>query len=447
MIDETIILLIYYYHAEEANHWLLSNIIKNYCGIYLPFDRYLGEPLKETFSRVIIYDYLKRRAEIGVKALNEEIITLAREEHPKYVLWTSWQYDIQPATLKRIREEGTVVVGWFFDDEWRFDDYSRWWIPCLDYCVTNDVTAVSRYKELGARAIQTIPNTGIAVNVDWTNLEEQYDVSFVGSKSTNREQYINELKENNIPVQVFGEGWGGYVSFEEMLDIFSTSRINLNFSSTYYATLGIKGRIFQICLAGGFLLTEYVPGIEAYFEIDREIICFHSRQEMMDKIAYYLAHEVERKAIARAGWEKATREYSSTHMVAKVFNQIERGVATRGEEAIADTTKLKMPVWTRVIPSQYHFQWGRWLMEESYQDGLWQDSLALSLWYNPLNIWAWYYRVIGLLPPFLRRAGFRLYGALERLPAALYYWLGSVPGLRQMLRQGWAKKVILHLKP
>ena len=127
MINETVILLIHYYDPEEGNHRLLKDIIRNWCGIYLPFDLYLGEPLQKTFSKSIVYDYLKRRAEIGVKAVNEEIITLVEKERPKYVVWTSWQYDIQPSTMEAIRKEGAVVVGWFFDDEWRFDNYSKWW--------------------------------------------------------------------------------------------------------------------------------------------------------------------------------------------------------------------------------------------------------------------------------------------------------------------------------
>jgi len=76
-----------------------------------------------------------------------------------------------------------------------------------------------------------------------------------------REQYINELKKRNIPIHVFGKEWAcaKRVPFEEMIDIFASSKIDLNFSSTQKQ---IKGRIFEVCLAGGFLLTEYAPGTQ-----------------------------------------------------------------------------------------------------------------------------------------------------------------------------------------
>ncbi|MFC2040567.1 glycosyltransferase [Chloroflexota bacterium] len=438
MINETIILLIYYYNQEDCNHRSLK-YAKNYCGAYLPFNLYLYEPLQNIFSKVILYDYLNRRAEIGIKAMNEEIIALLRREHAKYVLWTSWQYDIQESTLEIIREEGSIVVGWFFDDEWRFNSYSKYWVPYLDYCVTNAIEAVPKYKDLGAQVIQTIPNTGIAVNRDWLNIEERYEVSFVGSIDfTDRKQYIDKLKRRNIPVYSFGEGSGGYVSFDQMLDIFGASKINLNFSKAgppgpQRWEKQVKGRVFQVCMAGGFLLTEYAPGTEKYFDIDKEIVCFENAEEMTDKIIYYLNHETERRAIAQAGWKRATGEYTSFHMIAKVFSEIEQDVAAGSNKGNLNPQKLKMPMLTRlVLPSEYHLQWGRALFEENYKEDLWKDALALSLSYSPFNIGAWYYYVASFLPTFMRPASFKLYRAIEKLLRALLSELGSLPYLRKM---------------
>ena len=432
MINETIILLIYHYDYEDHKHRILKHF---YRAPYLHFDRYLYEPLKKIFSKAIIYDYVKRITEIGVKSMNEEIIALVMKERPKYVLWTSWKYDIQESTLEMIRKEGSIVVGWFFDDEWRFDDYSKWWIPYLDYVVTNAIEAVPRYRELNARVIQTIPNTGIAIDHDWSNIEEKYDVSFVGSRFyADREQWINELKDRNIPIHLFGGGGGGYVSFEQMIDIFKTSKINLNFSGTgpYYWIHQIKGRVFQVCMAGGFMLTEYAPGIGNYFEIDKEIVCFHNAEEMVNKIIYYLDHDEERRAIAQAGWKRAISEYTSFHMVSNVFNEIEQDTAAKDKKSNPRPQKLKIPIRIRMIRSQYHFQWARTLLEENYKECLWKDELALSLSYNPFNIWAWYYYGISFLPSFMRPALFGLYRAMEELGRALRSRLGSIPYLRKM---------------
>jgi len=412
MINETILLLIYYYHYEMRNHRVLKHRIQM---AYLPFDLYLYKPLTKIFSNVILYDYLKRVAEIGITAVNEEVFDLVRKEHPKYVLWISFSYDIQPSTIEAIRKEGSIVIGWFFDDEWRFEDYSKWWIPYLDYCVTNAIEAVPKYRELGARVIQTIPNTGIAIDRDWSNIEDKYDVSFVGSRFyADREQWIGELKKRNTPIHLFGMGWEGYVSFDEMIEIFKSSKINLNFSKEWrYLRPQIKGRIFQVCMAGGFLLTEYAPGIENYFEIDKEIVCFHNAEEMIDKVIYYVEHDAERRAIAQAGWRRAVREYTSFHMIAKVFSEIEQDMAARDKESDLNPQKLKMPMQMRRGASDYYFNWGHAFSQENYK-GLWQETFALSISYNPFNIRAWLYYIVGLLPFSMRRALIRFYKAAKK---------------------------------
>ncbi len=359
MIDATILLLAYYSDREDCNRPVVKDIIAKYSGVYLPFDTYLYQPLKETFSRVIIYDYLRRAAEIGHRAMNREIMATVRREHPQYVLWTSYYYDVFPETLDTIRQAGSTVVGWYFDDEWRFDQYSKYWIPHLDYSVTNSVSTVPKYQALNARVIQTIPNTGVACFPDWSHMAEKYDVSFVGSRVyANREQLFDNIEKSGIHIAIFGAGWPrGYVSFEEMLDIFQTSKINLNFSTGNPVdgdVLQIKGRVFQVCMAGGFLLTEYVPGLEKYFVPDKEIVWFHTLEEMSEKIIYYLNHDEERRSIAKAGWARASREYTSGAMMAQVFAEIEKDNRQTPKIAVK---KLSPSRQARGILTAYQLDW------------------------------------------------------------------------------------------
>jgi spore maturation protein CgeB len=412
---EAILLLIYYSRQEDLDHRLLRHVIP-YIGHYLPFDVYLSEPLRRIFPKVIIYDFLQQRADLGLKAMNDDVLALVRREHPKYVLWTSFNDDIRQTTLETIRKEGTAVVGWFFDDEIRFHSYSKYWIPYLDYCVTNAMSAVAEYRRLGARVIQTIPNTGIAVDVDWSRVEEKYDLAFVGSMRTaDRRLYLNEFKINNIPVAVLGEGDGGYVSFPQMLDIFRTSRINLNFSKTvtYPWSRQIKGRVFQVCLAGGFLLTEQTPGIEKYFAPDKEIVCFDNPREMVDKARYYLEHAAERRVIARAGWERAHREYSSDRMVARVFDEIGKDLTSEvrdGDRA----TRLKLSLPARGELARYNLLWARAQIEENHASGFWKDDLAAAFTYIPWSLLPWFNGVIASLPSSARHSVFITLRRLEK---------------------------------
>ena len=437
MINETVIFLSL---LEDCSEHRLAKYIPGHLKFNTDIDMTFHQPLPKIFSKVIHYDFAKRMTEIGARGVNEEVIELVRKERPKYVIWLSAMYELLESTFDSIRQEGSRVIGLFTDDEYRFAHYSKWWIPHLDYCVTLDIGAVPRYKALGARVIHTIPCEGIPIERDWSNIEEKYDVSFVGwREKAHREQYIDEIKKRNIPVHLFGRGWeGGYVSTEDMVDIFKTSKINLNFSRKGSRIIGIQGRITFVCLAGGFLLTEYATSIENYFEIDKEIVCFKNAEEMIDKITYYLNHDEERRAIAQAGWKRATNEYSPFHMYSRVFDEIEKDIAANDEKS--HPQELKMPIWVRNSPSQYYFQWGRAFLEEGY-DGLGKDTLALSLSYNPYNIAARYYYIIGLSPSFMRPLLFKLYLPFRaagklciKILIQLLGWAESIPYLRNIKR-------------
>ncbi|MBI2858230.1 MAG: glycosyltransferase family 1 protein [Chloroflexi bacterium] len=386
MIGETVLLLTYYTDHEDCRRPLLKKIIAKYSPCYLPFDVYLFYPLKRVFSKVILYDFLRRSAQIGHRAMNREIMDLVRREHPGYVLWTSYYYDVFPETLDAIRQQGSITVGWYFDDDWRFDTYSKYWIPYLDYSVTNSIDAVAKYRALNARVVQTIPNTGLSYERDWRDHSAKYAVSFVGTRIyTNRPQWFEAIKSLGIEVDCFGEGWqNGFVPFDRMVDIFQKSKINLNFSSGGPASgvSQIKGRVFQVCMAGGFLLSEHAPGLENYFAIDKEIACFTTPNELALKVAYYLSHDEERISIARAGWERARQEYTSDAMVAKVFLEIERDIQLHGKPRRA--TNKSRPAQMRKQSASWHLDWLSVFLED--KNPLWKEELALSLRQCPRSV-------------------------------------------------------------
>jgi spore maturation protein CgeB len=431
MIDEKILFLT---HTDCG----IPELKKHGLGIgpNLDLDAFFVQPLKEIFSKVIVYDMWKSYAEIGVRKSNKEIIDIVRSEQPKYLLWHSMMYEIMESTFQEIREQGTLVVGWFFDDEIRFDNYSKWWIPFLDYCLTNDKEGVGKYEKLGIHAKHMVlgGNPNIFKTVD-VNLI--YDVTFVGRNFGQKEIWINNMAANGIVVQTFGRGWtSGYVATEEMIKLFNASKINLNFAESYGRNTRpqIKNRIFEVCMAGGFLLSEYVPGIEEYFEIDKEIACFKNIDEANDKIQYYLAHEDERKAIARAGWERAQSDYTQTAKLIKAFEEIHEASNCRKHEIKDNREILNMPPHIRQFPSSYHLSWAGGLMIEKFPDTRWQEELELALFYDPFNKEAHQLRLIGRLPASLRSILLYCRPAYIKLKQLLLSYLASIPMLRKIKR-------------
>ena len=119
MVNEAVVILS---PLEDCSKHRLAKHVEVYLRFTTAYDLYLHKPLQKLFPKVIPYDFVKRMTEVGIKAVNEEVIAVVRKEHPKYVLWISAAYEFRESTFEILRKEGAVVIGWFGDDENRFDD-------------------------------------------------------------------------------------------------------------------------------------------------------------------------------------------------------------------------------------------------------------------------------------------------------------------------------------
>lgn len=106
--------------------------------------------------------------------------------------------------------------------------------------------------------------------------------------------------------------------------VYAGSKINLNISLK-----GIEGgtpqRIMDILGAGGFVLSSYCAETAELFEEDKEIVMFRTPEEMMEKIDYYLHHDMEREMIARAGYEKVMRCYTYEKKLRELLDWVKNG--------------------------------------------------------------------------------------------------------------------------
>ena len=95
----------------------------------------------------------------------------------------------------------------------------------------------------------------------------------------------------------------------QMPKVFYGSRINLNFTIPNIKS-GIPLRVWDVLGAGGFLMTNYQPELELYFELGKDLVIFENKRELVQKAAYYLEHEQERQKIAENGYKKVKRFHS-----------------------------------------------------------------------------------------------------------------------------------------
>lgn len=110
-------------------------------------------------------------------------------------------------------------------------------------------------------------------------------------------------------------GIAGY--FDKMPRVFRRSKINLNITLRSILS-GIPLRVLDILAAGGFLITTYTEEIDEYFKDGEELVIAYTPDDMLQKTAYYLEHDEERKQIAIKGQEKVFNKFAYTNLLSRI---------------------------------------------------------------------------------------------------------------------------------
>ncbi|KAF0126463.1 MAG: hypothetical protein FD189_2312 [Elusimicrobia bacterium] len=231
----------------------------------------------------------------------------------------------------------SMMVG---DAVYYFETRDKFYAQVMDLVVVWDSYPLVRsFEALGAGSF-LLPCAFDRKNYHKISpVEKTMDVSFVGCVSgrKGRMEYIEHLTKNGVEVRVFGQGSsGGMVSMAEMTGIFNRTRINLNFSDAGGTTCltgrtrfgnevkQLKGRIGEVSLCGSFLLSEDTPGIENLLLPGKELDIFRTKEELLEKVRFYLADEKEREAIADGGYRKAVKDFDVSRMIPAFLAELER---------------------------------------------------------------------------------------------------------------------------
>lgn len=112
----------------------------------------------------------------------------------------------------------------------------------------------------------------------------------------------------------------GYIDYnEKMPHVFRGSKINLNITLRSILS-GIPLRCLDIMGAGGFLLSNYQPELAEFFIDGKEMIMYTGRQDLLDKVNYYLENEEERIEIAINGHKKIQQEFSYDIVLDRIWD-------------------------------------------------------------------------------------------------------------------------------
>lgn len=266
---------------------------------------------------------------------------------------------VEGDAIREIGKMGITTVNWYCNASYQFH-LVKDLAPAYHYCLVPEKFRLEDYRQAGARPIycQEAANPNVYRPYD---LPREFQATFVGQRYGNRPDYIRALVNAGIEVRVWGPHWetmvestqgrelfgqrianllrlrqspwltngagryGGPLSDEAMIQMYSRSKISLGFSSVADAALGIKQvrlRDFEAPMSGAFYLVEYFEELEECFLPDQEIVCFASERELIEKVKYYLAHEADRERIRQAGLKRARSEHTWHQRFQQMFRSI-----------------------------------------------------------------------------------------------------------------------------
>ena len=277
----------------------------------------------------------------GIKNTEDKIEYIVKENEISIIFFMpdGSDYGLSIEFFRRLKNQtGAKNVLWVFDDEMIFDTLSKYYCQAFDAVVTCDYYATYSYRKLGVPSLYYFSSYSKS-DFHPVEVNRDIDVSFVGDcTKSDRAEYINFLRERGIKVEVFGKGSGnGFVNKEGLSEIFSRTKINLNFTKVHSPSVYAwflednpiinlvrqnKGRPMEVAMTNSFCLSEYSPSLAVTFEIGTDMDVFYDKMDLLEKVQFYLMSEDIRVQMANSAYQKAVNVYEAGIFIPRLLESL-----------------------------------------------------------------------------------------------------------------------------
>jgi spore maturation protein CgeB len=112
----------------------------------------------------------------------------------------------------------------------------------------------------------------------------------------------------------------GYDMYSQLQRSKIALNIHIDMAEQYAANM----RLYEATGVGTMLLTDWKTNLHELFELGKEVVAYRSTGECVEMVKYYLAHDAEREAIARAGQQRTLSEHSYYHRMQELTEILSR---------------------------------------------------------------------------------------------------------------------------
>lgn len=289
---------------------------------------------------------------------------------------------LEREVIRRVSDRVAPVLNFFCNNVHQFHLVERT-ASAFDFCLVPEHDALVKYRRAGARPLFW-PMAANPAYYRPLDVPYRYDVTFAGQRYADRGSLVLALLEAGVSTHAFGQSWlpgaggggeqaprggallrsldllihgrnparaardtldwkrlatghapflHGPVSDDEYVRLYSESRISLGFSivgdthRTLRPQRQVRLREFEGPMSGAFYLTGWLEEMALHYDVGREIVCYRSPEELVDKARWYLAHDDEREKVRRAGHARARRDHTWHRRFETLFDDLRvRGV-------------------------------------------------------------------------------------------------------------------------
>lgn len=223
-------------------------------------------------------------------------------------------------------------------------------LPVVDATfITTAGPGLKKFAQAGKR-VAYIPNI-VDSSIEWPRCFERsdqpYDVFWAlralkGSVAGDRRiEYPLYLEEKGVAIDYYGMNGKPLLYDARYFEAIGNARMGINISQVWTRGNYERAADEDLHLYSSDRIAHYLGSglltfitrdhrLEELFAEDKEAVYFSSKEELLDKINYFRAHDEKRKRIAHAGWEKAHTHYNE-RVIAKYLVESTLGTPFTGD--------------------------------------------------------------------------------------------------------------------
>lgn len=164
------------------------------------------------------------------------------------------------------------------------------------------------------------------------NKKLERDIVFVANSRSTKEKGRNIVRDldNNWDVSIWGNKWektainqewhkGSFFPFWELPNLYKNAKICLNdHRDDHIGWEYVSFRIFDIVKSGGFCISDFNLGVKKIF--GDSIVMYKDKQDLNNKIEYFLNHPEERKKKIKKA-QRCAKSYTTKNSIEKLLRE------------------------------------------------------------------------------------------------------------------------------